>query len=219
MQTIIDFLRDLQQNNNRDWYHTHKKRYEKACKEPFKAFVAELIDGLRTEDPEIQIQPKDAIFRIARDTRFSRDKTPYKTHVGALISREGRRGKETPGYYFHLEPGRLMLGGGAYFVERASLDRIWQKIRREHARFRQIVTQPDFVEKFGQVQGERYKRIPKEYQAFAGEEPMIANKQYFFMAELPAETALRSDFKALVLDFYRAGTPLNQFMLEALQKD
>jgi len=216
MQSIIDYLGDLQKNNNRNWYHSNKKRYEQECKVPFRAFVAELITGLQQDDPEIQIQPKDAVFRIARDTRFSKDKTPYKTHVSAIISKYGRKGKEHPGFYIHLEPGRLMLGGGAYFVERSSLDYIWNKIKVEHDRFRSLVKDKDFVEKFTEIQGERYKRIPKEYREFVKQEPYIANKQYFFMAEMPSETALRDDFLDFTLDYLRAGKPLNDFLAEAI---
>lgn len=216
MQSILDYLRDLQKNNNRDWYHSHKKRYEKECKQPFRDFIGELILGLQADDPQIQIEPKDAVFRIARDTRFSRDKTPYKTHVGALISKYGRRGKEHPGFYFHLEPGRLMLGGGAYFVERSSLDHIWHKIQLEHDRFRSIIEDKNFVEKFEEVKGDRYKRIPKEYRDFAEQEPLIANKQYFFMTEMPSETALQDDFLDFTLDYFRAGKPLNDFLAEAI---
>jgi uncharacterized protein (TIGR02453 family) len=218
MENLLPFLRDLRQNNNREWYHANKKRYEKECKEPFKAFVGDLIDRLQELDPEIQIQPKDAIFRIARDTRFSKDKTPYKTHVGALVSKYGRKGKEYPGYYFHLEPGRLMLGGGAYFVERSSLDHIWNKIRLEHKRFRSIIEAPAFVQHFEQVKGEQYKRIPKEFRDFAEQEPLIANKQYFYMAELPDDKASQGNFMDFVVNYYAVGKPLNDFVAEALEK-
>jgi len=109
-----------------------------------------------------------------------------------------------------------MLGGGAYFVERSSLDYIWNKIKVEHDRFRSLVKDKDFVEKFTEIQGERYKRIPKEYREFVKQEPYIANKQYFFMAEMPSETALRDDFLDFTLDYLRAGKPLNDFLAEAI---
>ena len=112
----FDYLKDLSKNNNREWFHANKKAYEKDLKKPFQNLVQQLIDTFQRHDPDIQIQPKEAIFRINRDIRFSKDKTPYKTHVSAIISPKGRKGKEYPGFYFHFEAGRLMMGGGAYFL-------------------------------------------------------------------------------------------------------
>lgn len=218
MESILHFLRDLRKNNNRDWFHTHKKRYEKECKEPFRAFVQALIDEVKKVDPTVQIAPKDAIFRIARDIRFSKDKTPYKTNVSAFISAQGRKGKSLPGWYFHLEPGRLMIGGGSYSIERAMLDHVWNKIALEHQRFRSIIEDQIFVNHFEQVRGDKYKRVSKELKSFAATEPLVANKQYFYMAEMPGDTIAREDITHYTMQFFKAGKPLNDFLAEAMGK-
>ena len=215
-QSTLDFLKDLSKNNNRDWYHANKKRFEKEVKKPFESFIANVIDRFREINPDINIQPKEAIFRIYRDTRFSKDKTPYKTHISALVSPHGRKGKEYPGFYFHLEPGMLMMGGGAYFLEKEALQRVRQHIMQQPKAFRKIVEDPTFVETYGELKGEKNKILPKEFKEFGEKEPLIYNKQFYYMHEMPPKTILQDDFMDVVVDHYKAGAPLNQFVLEAL---
>lgn len=212
----FDFLKDLSRNNNREWFQTNKKRYEAELKLPFEQFISSLIESYKKLDPQINILPKDAVFRIHRDTRFSKDKTPYKNHVGALISRYGRQGKEFPAHYIHIEVGRLMLGGGAYFLEKDSLEAVRQHIMRNPERFSRIINNPEFMEKFGEVKGEKNVRIPKELQAFAKEQPLIANKQFYFMAELPPENIMGDGAVEYAMNYFRAGEELNVFLREAM---
>jgi uncharacterized protein (TIGR02453 family) len=218
-QESFDFLRDLSRNNNRDWFHTNKKRYEQHLKEPFKAFVQALIDTFQKHDPSIQIAPKDAIFRINRDIRFSKDKSPYKTQcLGHHLPREGRKGKEYPGFYLHVEYGRLMMGGGAYFVEKETLYQIRQSIAHQSgSRFQSIYTAPAFVEKYETIQGDQHKRLPKEFKDLAEKEPLIANKQFYMMAELDPAHILADDVLDFVESYYLAGKPLSDFLAEAMQ--
>ena len=109
-KNALDFLKELSKNNNREWFHANKKRYEADLKKPFEAFIGQLIESFNRIDPSIEIQPKEAIFRIYRDTRFSKDKTPYKTHVGAIISKYGRKGKEYPDI-IHMNDGAVATSG------------------------------------------------------------------------------------------------------------
>lgn len=213
------FLKDLSQNNHREWFHANKKRYEKEMKKPFQVLVRDLITGIQTSfDPEIQIQPKDAIFRINRDIRFSKDKTPYKTHASAIISKMGRKGKEYPGYYVHIDIGALMLGGGAYFLPKEALFKVRQHIQNHPNKFRSIIENKNFIEKFGTVKGDKNKRIPKEFKQAFEKESLIANKQFYFMAELPPTEIHRADFVDFVIDYLKAGKVLNDFLVEALNK-
>ncbi len=215
-QDTLQFLRDLSKNNNREWFHTNKKRYEKELKNPWKQFIQEVIDHLAIEDPSIQIPSKDAVFRIARDTRFSKDKTPYKTNVGALISAEGRRAKEKPGMYIHLEPGMLMLGGGAYFMEKETLYKLRKKIVEEPDRFVEIISNPTFVRHYETVKGAKNKRLPKEFAEAAVAQPLLFNKQFYYMSEHPGTTILQEDIINIILEHYRAGKPLSDFVREAM---
>lgn len=212
----LDFLKDLTKNNNREWFHANKKRYESELKKPFEEFITELLEAYKTIDPETNITYKEVVFRIYRDTRFSKDKTPYKTHVGGLVSRYGRKGKEYPGYYIHVEPGRLMLGGGAYFMERATLQSTREYIMQNSAEFSKIINNPTFKDKFGEIQGEKNKRIPKEFREFEAEQPLIANKQFYFMAELPPKNILGSKAIDFAMDYFRAGEELNGFLKAAM---
>ncbi|MBL7809320.1 MAG: DUF2461 domain-containing protein [Saprospiraceae bacterium] len=213
---LLQFLYELSQNNNRDWFEKNKKRYEATVKKPFEQFVATLITRLQTIEPGFQIQPKDCIHRIYRDTRFSADKTPYKTHVSAVFTTKGKQTMMEPGYYFHLEFGNLMLGGGAYFLEKDPLYKVRKTIAQDLDAFREVVQDPAFVQHFGGIQGEKNKVLPPEFKELARQEPLLANKQFYFMAEQDPEICLRSDFADYVFDYFTAGKRLNDYFRKAL---
>lgn len=215
-QQSLDFLKDLSKNNNRDWFHDNKKRYEKELKKPFENTIDAIIQEVQKVDPNIVVTPKQAIFRIYRDTRFSKDKSPYKTHVSAIIAPGGTRQKEHPGMYIHVEPGMLMLGGGAYFLETQSLYGVRQFITLNIKRFENIISNPDFVEKYETLKGEKNKRLPKEFMEAAETQPLLYNKQFYYMAELDPKNVLREDFVPFVMEHYHAAKPLNDFLVEAL---
>src|SRR4051812_26168228 len=99
----LDFFAELELNNDREWFEKNKKRYESSVKKPMEAFAAEIIGRMQKDDPEINMQPKEAVFRIYRDTRFSKNKTPYKTNAGMAVSRGGKTDHTHPGVYFHMD--------------------------------------------------------------------------------------------------------------------
>ncbi|MFK8103963.1 MAG: DUF2461 domain-containing protein [Saprospiraceae bacterium] len=213
---FLEFLKDLTNNNQRDWFHANKKRYEKTLKEPFKELVQTLIKGTQKFDPTVQIEPKDAIFRINRDIRFSADKSPYKTHVSALISKGGRRDKTLPGYYLQIGQGSLMIGGGAYFLEKEMLQKVRTHILQNPSVIGKIEKSKAFTEKFGEIKGDKNKRYDKSFMAIADQQPLIANKQFYFMAELDPKLVLEKDFVKMVLSYFKTGKRLNDFIIEAL---
>ena len=214
---LLQFLYELSQNNNRDWFEKNKKRFETTVKKPFELLVGDLIVRLKTFEPDFQIQPKDCIHRIYRDTRFSADKTPYKTHVSAVFTQRGRQTMDQPGYYLHLEFGNLMLGGGAYFLDKEPLQKARTAIAQDPEAFRAILFNPNFVEKFGAIKGERNKVMPAEFKEAVKKEPLLANKQFYFMAELDPEICLRPDFTEVVIEYFRAGKALNDFFRAAVK--
>src|SRR5210317_1561920 len=115
----IEFLSGLRENNKKEWFHENKKTYEKSVKEPFKGFVSELIFRIQEFDRDLTMEAKDAIFRINRDMRFSKDKSPYKTWISANMNNKGKR--TTPnsvGYYVHIDPDFVQLGGGSYHIDK-----------------------------------------------------------------------------------------------------
>ena len=217
-QKSLDFLKDLSKNNNRDWFQENKARYEADLKKPFENFVGQIIHEIQKIDPRITIEPKKAIFRINRDTRFSKDKSPYKTNVGAIINPGGTKGKELPGLYIHLEAGAMMLGGGAYFLDKEPLYQVRQYIMLNPARFNNIINDSNFKAHFENgVVGETNKKIPAEFQEAAANQPLLYNKQFYVMAELDPQNALRDDALAFVMLHYNAMKPLNDFLIEALR--
>ncbi|MFN0037722.1 MAG: DUF2461 domain-containing protein [Saprospiraceae bacterium] len=213
---FLQFLYDLSQNNNRDWFEKNKKRYEASVKKPFEGLVGEVIERLRAFEPGFQIQPKDCIHRIYRDTRFSADKTPYKTHVSAVFTQKGRQTMEQPGYYLHMEFGNLTLGGGAYFLEKEPLAKVRTAIAQDPEAFRSLVFEKNFAEKYGEIKGEKNKVLPPEFKEAAKKEPFLANKQFYFMTELEPEISLRPQLADFVADYFRAGRALNEFLRKAI---
>lgn len=214
----IQFLRELVNNNNRDWFNDNKKRYTSTVKEPFEELVEALLHKYKSRDSQVTATPKECIFRIYRDTRFSKDKTPYKTHVGALISPLGRKDQVTPGYYLHIEGGRLMIGGGAYFVPKENLEKIRAHILNNPKEFNQIIDNPSFRDCFGEIQGDRYKRLPKELKEAAITQPLLANKQWYYMTELPVDLALGEKGVDFIDSIFQKGDALNAFLNTALNE-
>jgi uncharacterized protein (TIGR02453 family) len=191
------------------------------AKKPFETLVGAVIERLGVFEPSFRgMLPKQSIFRIYRDTRFSHDKTPYKSHLSAGFSGPSRKSSETmffPGYYLHLEFGNLMLGGGAYALDKVNLHKIRTAIAQDPDSFRELADAPAFRDKYPEgLLGERNKVLPAEFKATAASEPRIAQKQFYFMAEMDPETALRPDFADFVADYFRAGHDLNVYFRQII---
>ena len=156
------FLRDLKKHNERTWFHANRPRYEAA-----KAEVIALVDACLTEiahdEPNILEQdPADCLFRINRDTRFSKEKTPYKTHFGAFITDRGRM-VDRAGYYVHVEPGACLVAGGLYMPPSPALKALRRAILTDAASLRRILKRPAFVKAFGkELPGAKLKTVPRD---------------------------------------------------------
>ncbi|NNC93940.1 MAG: DUF2461 domain-containing protein [Chitinophagales bacterium] len=210
------FFRELEKNNDRDWFQANKKRYETNVKKPFEEFVEACIKEASKIDPEIRITPKEAIFRIHRDVRFSKDKSPYKTHLGAVISKGGRKNHEIPGYYVHASGKNLMLGGGAYFLSKEMLYKVRQEISYSKKEFSKIINAKSFQDLYGEIKGEKNKILPKEFKEEAKEMPILANKQFYFMTELKSSVLVKDDLLAIVRKYFKAGKKFNEFLSRAM---
>src|SRR5688572_3641767 len=162
--TFLQFFSDLSKNNSTEWFNENRKTYEKEVKKPFEKFIQEIIDQIQQYEPEVQIKPSEAIMRINKDIRFSKDKTPYNVHVAANISKFGKKDKSYPGFYVQLSPEGISIFGGAYMVENSQLANIRNYIAENLDEFTQLYNDKDFKEKFGTIQGEQNKRIPAEWQ-------------------------------------------------------
>jgi len=217
-QDYADFFKELAANNHKDWFHANKKRYEKNVKAPFEAFVADLIKAIQTHhDPDLDLTPKEAIFRINRDIRFSKNKEPYKLNRSAIISRGGRREKQIPGFYLQLGVEFLSFGGGAYQLDKEALHRVRRYMADHPEQVEALLTAPAFVQYYNTIQGEANKRLPKEFKAVQAQLPLIANKQFYYMAhyEEVEEHLLRDDLLDWALAHYRAALDWQQFLTDA----
>lgn len=216
-QPFIDFFRQLSRNNKREWFHAHRETYEQYVKQPFHYFVDEMIHRVSAFDPAIVIEPREAIFRIARDIRFSKDKTPYKTYVAAVITRGGRKENRYPGLYFSFGIHGIAIGGGMYHPNKDDLVDIRRAIARDGKTLARALQAKQFRALFGELQGEKHKRIPKEFAAHAERFSFIANKQFYCYAEYDdLRLLLRDDLTEFVMRHYKAGSKLSEFLKAAI---
>jgi uncharacterized protein (TIGR02453 family) len=159
---VLDFLKALQKNNNREWFEANKEFYHKS-KKSFDNFVLRLIQIVKSIDPQIgSPEPKDCTFRIYRDVRFSKEKSPYKTNFGAYVNRGGKN-SAWAGYYFHIEPGEIFMSGGIYMPESPILKAIREAISDEPENFKAIIDDPGFKKYFPELYGEQLKTFPQGY--------------------------------------------------------
>lgn len=208
------FFRELAANNNKEWFDANRERYVRVVKEPFERFTAEVIDRISKVDPKVRITPKEAIFRINRDVRFSKEKSPYKLNRSALISAAGRKALGIPGIYFELGPEKVRIYGGAYMPDKGMLADIRTRIVKHPAKFKALYGAKDFKDRFGTILGDRNKVLPKEFKLAAATEPLLFNKQFYYGAELPAKTVVDPALPDVLIAHYKAMAPMNAFLME-----
>lgn len=203
-QQFFDFFKGLSQNNSKVWFDEHRSEYERYVKKPFALLVQDLIDRVREVDPLVLPMAKDAIFRINRDIRFAKDKTPYKTSTGAFVNRHGKKALGMPGLYFEVSHDRAGIAGGTYRPEPEQLERIRDLLMHEGPAFRKAIENKAFVNAFGVVQGEQSKVLPKEFKAAAEREPFIYNKQLYWWKEIDVSVFQQNSCVDVLFDHYMA---------------
>ncbi|MCG8305819.1 MAG: DUF2461 domain-containing protein [Cytophagales bacterium] len=214
-KAFIDFFHQLDENNNRDWFNENRKWYELAVREPFKALIDELLPEIHKLDPSIRMESKDAMFRINRDLRFSHEKEPYKTHMAAGFSRGGRK-SQFAGYYLQIGLHHIVIGGGLPFIEKDVLRKIRIEIGYNTEEFQRILDNPEFRAYYGFVHGENRHEIPRSFSSIYEENPIIANKQFYYGALYDTKSWLfKGDLPELIINHYRAGQDFNQFLIRA----
>lgn len=213
-KSTLDFLKDLKSNNNREWFLENKASYLEA-KENYENFVQEIINRIVDFDPILKgLEAKSCIYRINRDIRFTNDKSPYKSHMGAFIVKGGKQnGNRYAGYYFHIEPGNSSLvAGGAYVPPAPWLTSIREKIDYEGDKLVKITKNKDFVSTFGQLEGEKLKTVPK---GFSKEHPhidLLRMKSFLVEKSISDREVLSEGLIDDVVKAFRIMKPLNDFM-------
>ena len=214
-KSTLDFLTAIKCNNNRDWFIANRPLYLEA-KENFEAFVQVIIDKLIVFEPLMKgLEAKSCVYRINRDIRFSNDKSPYKTHLGAFIIRGGKNnGDKYAGYYFHIEPGKSIMAGGAYMPPSPWLSSIREKISEQPEEFIKIINSKEFVKYFGGIDGEKLKTAPKGYPSNHPHIELLKFKSYLVVNEASDKMVLSDDFIDHVLKVFKTMKPLNDFLNE-----
>lgn len=208
----LRFLRQLKRNNNREWFLAHKDRYELKVKDPMTDLVLALGHTLQQSAPDLIVDPKSAIYRIYRDTRFSPDKRPYKTHVAARFVHRGIPKNTGAGMYFHLEPAQVIVAGGVYISDSATIRILRQHIANNWNQYQEITNQRSFRKLFASVQGERLVRPPSGFSADHPAIDVLRQKQFFVAQTKPAEFAEQSKFYPWLLERFSAMIPFIQFL-------
>jgi len=214
--STLEFLNDLRENNNREWFTANRKRYEEA-KEEYESFVQAIIDKISEFDPLFRgLNAKSCTYRINRDIRFSSDKTLYKTHLGAFIVRGGKKFADRyAGYYIHIEPGNnSMVAGGAYMPPAPWLSPIREKISEQGEEFIRIIKNKDFTGYFGEIEGEKLKTAPKGYPKDHPFVELLKMKSYLVSDQIPDSEVTGPKFFDHIVGACRAMKPLNDFLSE-----
>lgn len=216
MKQSLDFLHALKKHNSRDWFEKNKSRYLDA-KAEFEAFVNELIRGIRQFDPEIaaDLQAKDCVFRIYKDVRFSKDKSPYKNNMGASINPGGKKSL-LAGYYFHLEPGGSFLAGGVYMPEPVILQAIRQEIDYHPQELEKILKAAGFKKFFkGLDEEDKLKTMPKGYDKAHPQAELLKNRHFVVSHSFSDKDLGTKNLLQTCLAGYKAMLPLLLYLRAA----
>ena len=215
---LFQFFRDLEKHNHRDWFQKNKPRYERTVRDPLLELVSEVGPHLEKISPHLVADPRPvggALFRIHRDVRFSKDKTPYKTHAGLRFPHEDGKNVHAPGYYLHLEPGSVFVGSGIWHPDPPTLARVRDAIVADPKAWKRAISGKAFRASC-RLGGDSLKRPPKGYDP---DHPLIEDlkrKDFIAYAELSEAEACRPDFVNRFTGACRTMKPLVGFLSRAV---
>jgi uncharacterized protein (TIGR02453 family) len=215
--STLKFLKDLAKNNNRPWFETNRKKYEQA-KEDFLAMTERCIGGISSFDPPIAtLKAKDCTFRINRDVRFSKDKSPYKSNIAAYFNRNGKKGNGA-GYYLHIEPGKSFAAGGMWMPEPKELAKIRQEIDYSFEEWTKFTGNASFKKTFtAGVKGEALVRPPKGYEESNPAIEFLKLKSFIVTKPFADDSILHKSFVKEVAHTFKTMKPLIDFLNAAIE--
>jgi uncharacterized protein (TIGR02453 family) len=216
LQEYIQFLAELEQNNNKEWFDTHRARY-KQLNDQFQIFVGDLILEIGKFDQTIKyLTPKDCSFRINRDVRFSANKSPYKTQTSAGFN-QGGKSAYTPGYYFQIDyDGNMMIAGGQWFIEAKDMFLFRTKIDNKADKLREVLANKDFVSKYKELKGEKLKTCPKGFSKDNQNLGLLVHKSLSSYYNLDVMGKTDDEIQKEILKGFKIINPLIQYAREIM---
>jgi uncharacterized protein (TIGR02453 family) len=214
--SIFKFLNDLKKNNNREWFNEHKDQYVQVHEQAI-SFADSLLIEMKKHDDIATISGKKSLFRIYRDVRFSKDKSPYKNHFSGSLQRASKwlRG----GYYFHLEPENVIIAAGFFSPAKEDLQRIREEIAADDQPLRKILNNTSLKKTFGILNGEQLKTAPKGFDKEHPAIDLIRYKQFYFTHKYTNKEVQDSNFSKRISDDYQILRPYLDYMTEVLTTD
>jgi uncharacterized protein (TIGR02453 family) len=215
----LDFFIELAPNNTKDWFDANRKRYENSVKKPFTSFVEHMIHHIEKHEPRLKdLDAAACIFRINRDIRFAKDKSPYKLFCSAVVAPNGKKSEAVNGIYFELGPEAVRVYGGIYEIDKDNLLAVREGIAQHTEEFQKLINDKKFVDVFGEIRGEKNKLLPADLKIAGEKEPLIFNKQWYYMAEFSADEILSDKLDQLLERCFLAGKPLEDFFNQFIQR-
>ena len=213
MKEILDFLTELSCNNNREWFHAHKDWYMR-CMKKFEEFTAQWLEQLTAIDPELAgLQPKDCIWRIYRDVRFSHDKRPFKEWFGVFPAAKGGKKSDRSGYYIHIQPGQCMFAGGMWCPNKDLLHAVRREILANYDEVEDIFANPLTSKHFQDFDTDQMlKKVPLGFPTDFVHADWLKRKAYTFSTPLTDEEVCAPNFLEKVVEISRAAKPINDFL-------
>ncbi len=217
-QSTFAFLKDLTANNNREWFQENKHRYEDHLKDPAVRFISDFGAHLKKISEHFRSDPRTvggSMFRIYRDTRFSPDKTPYKTHVGIQFRHESGKNAHAPGYYLHLDVGGCFAGAGMWRPDSPSLKGIREAIVEDPRAWKRAVGGKRFKDDY-ELEGDRLKRPPRGFDPEHALVEDLKRKDFIGVAKIPKKTIVSPGLPKELAKTFGTATPLMEFLCKAV---
>jgi uncharacterized protein (TIGR02453 family) len=212
------FLRSLKRHNDREWFRTRRGDFDELIDRPMNAIIERLAADFREFLPDLIASPRLSRYRMYRDTRFSGNKTPLKTHVGAVFPTRHLPRHEGPGLYFEIAGGWVYAGGGIYMPQPETVHLLREHIASNHRRLARIVGAPAFRRTFGELQGDKLTRMPRGFPADHPAGDLLKYRQMLVGREWPAGFASSARFYSELVKTFRTAAPLIRFLTEPIAK-
>jgi uncharacterized protein (TIGR02453 family) len=204
----LKFLRALAKNNDREWFQPRKATYEAELKEPMLALVRKVTETMLDFAPDYVRPAEKSLFRLYRDTRFSANKAPYKTHIAAWWPRHGCEKTSGAGFYFHVDAKEVIIAAGAWMPEKDQLAKIRHWLLDHHTEFRRLINKPTIRKTFAEFEGNPLVRAPKGFDPEHPAMDLIRCRQWGLSASLPAEAAFDPKLAATVIRYFKLAAPV-----------